>query len=173
MATLTHRALCTRRPGHLHATAGALARDTAGCRIRPVHLHATPRALGSADGREQQRRSNTSAGSCVQRSPIALCTCTGRGVHLHRTFRALGLIRRLAPPVRRAILPTDKETSMVVEYIRYTIDEGRADAFAEGYRQAAASLDASPHCLRYEVSRCSEDPTQHVVRIEWDSEEGH
>jgi quinol monooxygenase YgiN len=25
----------------------------------------------------------------------------------------------------------------------------------------------------YEVSRCSEDPTQHVVRIEWDSEEGH
>ena len=62
---------------------------------------------------------------------------------------------------------------MVVEYIRYTIDEARADAFAEGYRQAAASLDASPHCLRYEVSRCSEDPTQHVVRIEWDSEEGH
>jgi quinol monooxygenase YgiN len=28
-------------------------------------------------------------------------------------------------------------------------------------------------CERYEVSRCSEDPTQHVVRIEWDSEEGH
>jgi hypothetical protein len=22
-------------------------------------------------------------------------------------------------------------------------------------------------------SRCTEDPTQHVVRIEWDSEEGH
>jgi hypothetical protein len=23
------------------------------------------------------------------------------------------------------------------------------------------------------VSRCTEDATQHVVRIEWDSEEGH
>lgn len=62
---------------------------------------------------------------------------------------------------------------MVVEYIRYTIDEGRAEAFEEGYRQAAASLDASEHCLRYEVARCSEDATQHVVRIEWDSEQGH
>ena len=34
-------------------------------------------------------------------------------------------------------------------------------------------LEASEHCERYEVSRCSEDSTQHVVRIEWDSEEGH
>jgi quinol monooxygenase YgiN len=73
----------------------------------------------------------------------------------------------------RAILTADKEPNMVVEYIRYTIDAARADAFEEGYRQAAASLDASDHCLRYEVSRCSEDPTQHVVRIEWDSAEGH
>jgi quinol monooxygenase YgiN len=79
----------------------------------------------------------------------------------------------LAARRRRAILWPDKETKMVVEYIRYTIDEGRAAAFEEGYRQAAASLDASDHCLSYEVSRCGEDPTQHVVRIEWDSEEGH
>ena len=62
---------------------------------------------------------------------------------------------------------------MVVEYIRYTIDEARADAFEEGYRRASSSLDDSEHCLRYEVARCSEDPTQHVVRIEWDSAEGH
>ena len=37
----------------------------------------------------------------------------------------------------------------------------------------AERFDASEHCERYEVSRCTEDPTQHVVRIEWDSEDGH
>ena len=62
---------------------------------------------------------------------------------------------------------------MIVEYIRYSIDEGRAEAFEEAYRRAAESLRASEHCERYEVSRCSEDPTQRVVRIEWDSEDGH
>jgi quinol monooxygenase YgiN len=62
---------------------------------------------------------------------------------------------------------------MVVEYIRYSVDEARTEAFEQAYRQAAGALDASEHCHRYEISRCSEDPTQHVVRIEWDSEEGH
>jgi len=62
---------------------------------------------------------------------------------------------------------------VIVEYIRYSIDEGRAEAFEEAYGRAAESLRASAHCERYEVSRCSEDPTQRVVRIEWDSEEGH
>jgi quinol monooxygenase YgiN len=62
---------------------------------------------------------------------------------------------------------------MVVEYIRYSVDTGRAEAFEQAYRRASEALQASEHCERYEVSRCSEDPTQHVVRIEWDSEEGH
>jgi|SRR5262245_10600480 len=62
---------------------------------------------------------------------------------------------------------------MVVEYIRYNVEGSRADAFADAYRRAADALEASEHCERYEVSRCSEDPTQHVVRIEWDSEQGH
>lgn len=62
---------------------------------------------------------------------------------------------------------------MIVEYIRYSIDDDRAEAFEEAYRHASEALRASEHCQRYEVSRCSEDPTQHVVRIEWDSEEGH
>lgn len=62
---------------------------------------------------------------------------------------------------------------MVVEYIRCNIDTERVQAFEEAYRRAAAALEASEHCQRYEVARCSEDPTQHVVRIEWDSEEGH
>jgi quinol monooxygenase YgiN len=62
---------------------------------------------------------------------------------------------------------------MVVEYIRYSIDMRRAEAFEQAYRRAVKALEASEHCERYEVSRCSEDPTQHVVRIEWDSEQGH
>ena len=62
---------------------------------------------------------------------------------------------------------------MVVECIRYTIDPGRADGFEDAYRRAGEALEASEHCERYEVARCSEDPTQHVVRIEWDSDEGH
>jgi quinol monooxygenase YgiN len=51
---------------------------------------------------------------------------------------------------------------MVVEYIRYSIDSERAQAFEQGYRRAAAALDASEHCERYEVSRCSDAPTQYV-----------
>jgi quinol monooxygenase YgiN len=62
---------------------------------------------------------------------------------------------------------------MLVEYIPYTIDDGRAEAFEDAYRRAADALAASAHCERYEVSRCSEDPTKHVVRIEWDSGHGH
>jgi quinol monooxygenase YgiN len=62
---------------------------------------------------------------------------------------------------------------MVVEYIRYNIDDERSEAFEQAYRQASEALDASEHCERYEVSRCSEEPSAHVVRIEWDSQEGH
>lgn len=62
---------------------------------------------------------------------------------------------------------------MIVEYIRYDIDQARAEEFEQAYRRAAQALEASEHCQRYELSRCSEDPTQHVVRIEWDSEQGH
>jgi quinol monooxygenase YgiN len=62
---------------------------------------------------------------------------------------------------------------MIVEYIRYTIDDERADDFDAAYRRAAEALEASEHCERYELSRGTDDTTQHVVRIEWDSEEGH
>jgi hemoglobin len=62
---------------------------------------------------------------------------------------------------------------MIVEYIRYRIPESDAGAFEDAYRSAAAALEASPHCERYEVARCSEDPGAYTVRIEWDSAEGH
>lgn len=62
---------------------------------------------------------------------------------------------------------------MVIEYIRYQIPEEQAAAFLLAYKQAQHALQASPHCLRYELSRCVEEPTRHVLRIEWDSVEGH
>jgi hypothetical protein len=45
---------------------------------------------------------------------------------------------------------------VVVEYIRYTIDDAREQA----YRRSGDALKASPHCGRYEVSRCTEDATR-------------
>jgi quinol monooxygenase YgiN len=60
---------------------------------------------------------------------------------------------------------------MIVEYIRYEIRD--ADAFVGGYERARASLDASPNCLGYELSRCTEEPSSFILRIEWDSAEGH
>jgi quinol monooxygenase YgiN len=60
---------------------------------------------------------------------------------------------------------------MVVEYS--AIDAGRAEAFQHAYRRAAEAFEASEHCVDYEVTRCREDPTRHISRIEWDSEEGH
>jgi quinol monooxygenase YgiN len=62
---------------------------------------------------------------------------------------------------------------MIVEYIRYAIDDARSAEFEAAYAGASASLDASAHCLGYELSRCTEDPTRYSLRIEWDSAEGH
>lgn len=62
---------------------------------------------------------------------------------------------------------------MVIEYIRYRIPEGQATAFLQAYEQAQHALVASPHCSRYELARCLEEPALYVLRIEWDSVEGH
>src|SRR5262249_11435364 len=60
-----------------------------------------------------------------------------------------------------------------VEYTRYKIDQPRRSAFEKAYANAASSLSASSHCLAYELSHCTENPEHYVLRIEWDSEEGH
>jgi quinol monooxygenase YgiN len=62
---------------------------------------------------------------------------------------------------------------MIVEYIRYDIPAPDAAAFEADYAQAGHSLDASPHCLGYELSRCLDEPASYILRIEWDSVEGH
>ena len=62
---------------------------------------------------------------------------------------------------------------MIVEYTRYKIDSTRRETFEAAYTKAGVSLEASSHCLAYEFSRCTEDPDHYILRIEWDSEEGH
>jgi len=66
-----------------------------------------------------------------------------------------------------------KETKMVVEYIRYEVPPGEHDRFLAAYKAAAKDLEASEHCLRYEISQGVEEPNNFMVRIEWDSLEGH
>lgn len=62
---------------------------------------------------------------------------------------------------------------MIVEYTRYKIDEKRRVLFERAYEKAGEALSSSSHCLRYELSHCTEDPDHYTLRIEWDSEEGH
>ena len=63
--------------------------------------------------------------------------------------------------------------TMIVEYTRYKIEPARREAFENAYKKAVDSLEGSSHCLAYELSHCTEDPDRYILRIEWDSEEGH
>ncbi|MBB6734602.1 antibiotic biosynthesis monooxygenase family protein [Cohnella zeiphila] len=62
---------------------------------------------------------------------------------------------------------------MVVEIIRYDIAPEAADSFLQAYREAGEYLTRSAHCLSYEVLGGVEEPNHFIVRIEWDSLEGH
>ena len=62
---------------------------------------------------------------------------------------------------------------MIVEYIRYEIEEPRRPAFEEDYCKARDVLMKSPHCLFFDLSHCIEDPAFYTLCIHWDSEEGH
>jgi len=63
---------------------------------------------------------------------------------------------------------------MIIEYIRYGLsDEAQAKAFESDYHEAASILEASAYCHGYELTRCVDSPLQYILRIEWDSAEGH
>ena len=62
---------------------------------------------------------------------------------------------------------------MVVEYIRYNLSPDRAEEFERAYHRAGQVLDADPHCAGWEMARGVEEPQHFVIRIEWDSIEGH
>ena len=62
---------------------------------------------------------------------------------------------------------------MVVEYTRYRIARDRHAAFLQGYGDAQEFLAASPNCISYELTHCTEEPERFVLRIEWISQERH
>lgn len=62
---------------------------------------------------------------------------------------------------------------MINEYIRYRIPPESTDAFLLAYEAAQESLRASPNCLSYELSRCTEATEYFILRIQWDSQAGH
>jgi quinol monooxygenase YgiN len=66
-----------------------------------------------------------------------------------------------------------KGDAMIIEYVRYRIPADRADQFIAAYATAGESLRNSSHCLGHELSRCTEEPTSFILRIEWDSLDGH
>ena len=74
---------------------------------------------------------------------------------------------------RQAGLFAGLGAGVIVEYTRYKIDEKRRMLFERAYEKAGEALRSSSHCQRYELSHCTQDPNYYVLRIEWDSEEGH
>lgn len=62
---------------------------------------------------------------------------------------------------------------MISEYIRYTIPTEQISQLEPAYKRAATWLDKSPHCLGYELSRCTEDQSKWILHIHWDSHDGH
>jgi quinol monooxygenase YgiN len=65
------------------------------------------------------------------------------------------------------------DINMVVEIIRYDITPESTAHFLQAYKEAGTYLNRSTHCLSYEVVQGIEEPNHFIVRIEWDSVEGH
>jgi quinol monooxygenase YgiN len=62
---------------------------------------------------------------------------------------------------------------MIVEYIRYRLEQHEPAEFVAAYEIAGSHLRAAPECLSYEVAQCDEQPATFVVRIQWTSASGH
>lgn len=62
---------------------------------------------------------------------------------------------------------------MITEIIRYQIPPASAEAFARAYAAAGTILSASPHCLGWELLRCTESPESWTVLIRWRSAAAH
>jgi len=62
---------------------------------------------------------------------------------------------------------------MIVEYIRYAVTGDQAAALEAAYGRARGALESSPNCLGYELARGHEEPDNYILRIVWDSLDGH
>lgn len=62
---------------------------------------------------------------------------------------------------------------MIIEYIRYRIGSDLAEQFEAAYQEASKPLAASANCVGFELARCHEEPDRYILRITWDSLDGH
>jgi quinol monooxygenase YgiN len=62
---------------------------------------------------------------------------------------------------------------MTVEYIRYALTQHRPDELVAAYAAASRHLKDASECLGFELSQCSEDSTQFILRIDWVSAAAH
>ena len=76
-------------------------------------------------------------------------------------------------PVPIVEATSQKRVEVIVEYIRYNVEPSRAAEFLAAYEAASASMKASSYCLGYELSQCTDAKEHYILRILWDSHEGH
>ena len=62
---------------------------------------------------------------------------------------------------------------MIVEYIRYKSQPEQFAPFEEAYIKAQAVLQQSKNFVGYDITKGIDEPDSYIVRIHWDSVEGH
>lgn len=62
---------------------------------------------------------------------------------------------------------------MTIEYIRYKLQPEQFAAFEEAYIKAKEVLQQSANFVGYEITKGVEEPNNYIVRIHWDSVDGH
>jgi quinol monooxygenase YgiN len=65
------------------------------------------------------------------------------------------------------------EVAMIIEYIRYALVTHTSAELIAAYQSAADALRASPECLGFDLTVCSEAPECLILRIKWTSIEDH
>ena len=66
-----------------------------------------------------------------------------------------------------------RRKSLIVEYLRYTIDEPRQQKFIDDYKEGSIALQQSAYCQAYEFCQCVDEPSCFIIRIQWTSAEDH
>jgi hemoglobin len=74
---------------------------------------------------------------------------------------------------RTTRIVTTPDAGPIVEYVRYRVAADRADALIAAYRRSLPHLLASPHCLGVELRHRSDEPGAFILRLRWDSVDGH
>ena len=62
---------------------------------------------------------------------------------------------------------------MITEYIRYKIQSEKIAQFIEDYKKAVVPLGTSPYCKDFDLTQCTEDETDFILRIVWTSAADH